>query len=197
MLKHILIPTFFVSLISASPGFAQTLPATVSPLMLSVPAYPDGGQFPVQYSQAAPDTKPGGGISPAITWTNVPKGTQSFVLHFHDIDAVRNKTTADQLHWLIWSIPAATNNVPEGVPGGAQLADGSFQISASGPSYRGPGAPANGPLHHYITELYALDISLGVQPGTDPFETREKVMSAMQGHILGKAVYSAQFRRPN
>ena len=42
------------------------------------------------------------------------------------------------------------------------ITDGSRQISASGPQYRGPGAPATGPLHHYTFEVYALDTKIDV-----------------------------------
>jgi phosphatidylethanolamine-binding protein (PEBP) family uncharacterized protein len=63
-------------------------------------------------------------------------------------------------------------------------------------SYRGPGAPANGPRDHYMFELFALDTKLDVQPGTDAFETRTNVMKAIQGHLLGKAAYVGLFRRP-
>ena len=35
-----------------------------------------------------------------------------------------------------------------------------------------------------------------VKPGADAFESRTNVMKAMQGHIIGKAVYSGLFRRP-
>ena len=76
------------------------------------------------------------------------------------------------------------------------LPDGSRQTSASGPVYRGPGAPATGPMHHYTFEIYALDTKLDVQGTADAFETRAAVMKAMQGHILGKAVYVGLFRRP-
>jgi phosphatidylethanolamine-binding protein (PEBP) family uncharacterized protein len=76
------------------------------------------------------------------------------------------------------------------------LPDGSYQISATGPVYRGPGAPASGPLHHYVFELYALDTKLDVKPSADPFETRANVIKAIQGHILAKAVYGGLFRRP-
>ena len=54
--------------------------------------------------------------------------------------------------------------------------------------YRGPGAPANGPFHHYVIELYALDSKLDVKPSSDAFATRADVIKAIQGHILGKAV---------
>ena len=81
---------------------------------------------------------------------------------------------------------------PEGEPRGSQLPDGSYQISATGPVYRGPGAAASGPLHHYVFELYALDTKLDVMPSTDAFETRASVLKAIQG----KAVHGGLFRRP-
>ena len=45
-------------------------------------------------------------------------------------------------------------------------------------------------------ELYALDTKLDVQPTADAFETRASVLKAVQGHVLGKAVYGGLFRRP-
>src|SRR5690242_3417769 len=154
------------------------------PMTMTVAGFADGGQIPVKYTQAAPGVANGEGLSPAITWTSAPAGTQSFVLNMHDMEVVRNKTTDDQAHWVVWNIPATATGLPEGVPKGSQRPDGSYQISATGPMYRGPGAPANGPPHHYMFEVYALDTKLDVQPGTDAFDTRTNVMKAMQGHIL-------------
>ena len=166
------------------------------PMTMTITGFPDGGEIPVKFSQAAEGAAPGEGTSPAITWANVPAGTQSFVLNMHDMEVVRNKTTDDQAHWVVWNIPATATSLPEGVAKGAQRPDGSYQVSATGPMYRGPGAPATGPRHHYMFELYALDTKLDVQPAADAFETRTNVMKAMQGHILGKAVYGGLFKRP-
>jgi len=166
------------------------------PMTLAIPGFPDGGVIPVKFSQAAPGAAPGEGTSPAMTWANVPAGTQSFVLHMHDLDVTRNKTSDDQVHWVVWNIPASATGLPEGVPKGVQLADGSYQISVTGQVYRGPGAPASGPLHHYVFELYALDTMLDLKPTADAFETRANVIKAIQGHILGKAVYGGLFKRP-
>ena len=135
-------------------------------------------------------------VSPALTWTNVPSGTRSFVLHFHDPDVSINKTSNDQVHWLVWGIPGSATGLAEGIPQGPQLPDGSRQISASGQVYRGPGARAIGPKHHYTFELYALDTVLDVPAGANEQETRAAVFAAMQGHILGKAVYAGLFKRP-
>jgi Raf kinase inhibitor-like YbhB/YbcL family protein len=167
-----------------------------SAMTLTIPAFPDGSPIPVKFSQAAEGAAPGEGTSPAISWANPPAGTQSFVLHMHDLDVVRNRTTDDQAHWVVWNIPATATGLPEGVPRGTQLSDGSYQISATGPVYRGPGAPATGPLHHYVFELFALDTRLDVRPIADAFETRANVLKEVQGHILGKAVYGGLFRRP-
>ena len=178
----------------ATPAFSQGRRGP--PLTLSTTAFADGGQIPVRFSQAADGAAPGEGTSPPLRWVNVPDGTQSFLLHMHDMEAARNRTTTDQVHWLVWNIPGSSSGLPEGVPRGSRLADGSYQISATGPVYRGPGAPANRPPHHYVFELFALDTALSVEPSEDPFETRERVMAAVQGHVLGKAVYMGFFRRP-
>jgi Raf kinase inhibitor-like YbhB/YbcL family protein len=166
------------------------------PMALTVVGFADGADIPVKFTQAAPGAAPGEGTSPAINWTNVPAGTQSFVLNMRDMDVARNKTTDDQAHWVVWNIPASASGLPEGVPKGPKLANGAYQISATGQVYRGPGAPATGPRHHYMFELYALDARVDVEPAADAFDTRANVFKAMQGHVLGKAVYGGLFKRP-
>ena len=187
-----------LTLVAAPAAFAQGRGAQAAgPAMtLSVVGFADGATIPVRFTQAAPGAAPGGGTSPALSWANVPEGTRSLVLHMHDMDVARNATTDDQVHWVVWNIPATATGLPEGVPAGSRREDGSFQISATGPVYRGPGAPANGPPHHYVFELYALDAVLDVQPTEDAFATRAAVMNAVQGHVLRKAVYMGLFRRP-
>src|SRR5580704_15740059 len=76
-------------------------------MILTIPGFSDGSQIPVKFSQAAPGIAVGEGTSPAMNWTNVPAGTQSFFLNMHDMDLARNKTTDDQAHWVLWNIPAS------------------------------------------------------------------------------------------
>src|ERR1700720_2935842 len=90
-------------------------------MSLSIPGFPDGGHIPVKFSQAAPGVAVGEGTSPAMSWANVPAGTQSFFLHMHDLDLARNKTTDDQAHWVFWNLPATATGLPEGVPKGSPL----------------------------------------------------------------------------
>lgn len=159
-------------------------------MTLSTAAWPDGGQIPAKHTQV------GAEVSPALTWSAPPDGTQSFVLLFHDLDAAIGNGTDDLLHWMLWNIPASARSLAEGVPAGSLLPDGTRQISASGPYYRGPGALASGPAHHYVFELFALDSMVDVQPvGQSPPLTRVAVVAAMAGHVRGKAVYTGLFKR--
>lgn len=175
---------------AAAQAPAPAAAPAAKPMVMSMTAFADGTEIPAKYTQAGDQT------SPAITWSNVPAGTATLLLHMHDLEVSRNKTSDDQLHWIVWNIPGTATGLPEGVPKGAQLDNGAYQLSASGQVYRGPGAAANGPRHHYTFELIALDTKVDVQPGADAFETRAEIMKAIQGHILGKAVYMGLFHRP-
>src|SRR5215471_9189266 len=104
-------------LLSAQNAGRGTPPAIMT---LAIPGFPDGGQIPVKFSQAAPGVAPGEGTSPAMNWANAPAATQSFFLHMHDLDLARNKTTDDQAHWVFWNIPATATGLPEGVSKGSQ-----------------------------------------------------------------------------
>lgn len=159
-------------------------------MTLSSSGFTDGGVIPTKYSQ------PGVEVSPPLSWTGVPdSNVVSFALIVHDLDAASNGGD-DLLHWMVWDIPGTARSLPEGVPQGPQLADGARQISASGPYYRGPAAPATGPSHHYVFELYALDATVDVPPvGAAPAATRTAVMAAMAGHVRGKAVLVGTFKR--
>jgi Raf kinase inhibitor-like YbhB/YbcL family protein len=56
--------------------------------------------------------------------------------------------------------------------------------------YQGP-CPPPGKPHHYTFELYVLDNTLDLGPDA----SRADVMKAMDGHIIGKAVYVGFFHR--
>ncbi len=153
-------------------------------------AWPDGAAVPARHTQAGEE------LSPPLAWDNVPEGTVSFVLMVHDLDAATGAGTDDVLHWMLWNIPGAVRELPEGVAAGDALPDGTRQISVSGPYYRGPGAPAGGPAHHYVFELFALDTTVDVPAvGASPAQTRAAVAAAMAGHVRGKGVYVGLYRR--
>src|ERR1700749_1539582 len=102
-LPVILFTTVLLTAQDAGRGSSPAKSAAPTPMTLAIPGFPDGGQIPVKFSQAAPGVAAGEGTSPAINWSNVPAGTQSFVLNMHDMDVVRNKTSDDQAHWVVWN----------------------------------------------------------------------------------------------
>ncbi|MGH9217953.1 MAG: YbhB/YbcL family Raf kinase inhibitor-like protein, partial [Vicinamibacterales bacterium] len=190
---------------AANTGLPNPLPAAEQPqggpggqnrrspiqvLSLTTTAWVDGGMIPAKYTQA------GAQVSPPLSWSNVPDGVQSFVLIARDTDAVVGNGMDDVLHWMVWNIPGSTRSLAEAIPQGNQLPDGTRQISASGPYYRGPGAPASGSPHHYVFELYALDSTIDVPAvGQSPPLTRAAVEQAMAGKIRAKGALVGLFKR--
>src|SRR5712691_8107487 len=185
--------TICTFLLTAATGaaLAQDAPkkAPAGPgLTLTTTAFADGAEIPAKYTQS--DPKP---VSPRLQWTNVPPATVSFALIMHDPDAAIQRKTDDVLHWLIFNIPGAARELPEGVAADPKLPDGTIQGKNQGRvvGFRGPGAPAAGPHHHYTFELFALDTKLDLGPDA----TRPDVLKAMDGHILGKGVLVGRFHR--
>lgn len=161
----------------------------VQVMSFTTTAWQDGGVMPLKYTQAGEE------VSPPLTWSNPPETTQSFVLIVHDIDATNVDATSDSLHWMVWNIPASARALSEDVPHGPTLADGSRQISVTGPYYRGPAAPATGPEHHYVFDLYALDAMVDVPAVGQPVAaTRAAVLAAMAGHVRGKGTLIGRFK---
>lgn len=151
-------------------------------LTLTSTAWPDGGEIPARHAGAM-------GVSPALSWTNAPTGTVEFVLIMNDPEPVRPalSVSGDILHWLVAKIPATTTSLPEGagaadsktLPAGARLVQ----------PFRGPGAPAAGPRHHYTLTLYALNAPLELAANAD----RTAVMAAMEGKVLARGIFNGRF----
>jgi Raf kinase inhibitor-like YbhB/YbcL family protein len=161
------------------------------PLIMTSSAWEDGGVIPDKYTGAAGPTAP----NPELKWTQVPPGTQSFVIIMNDPEpAIPAKSSrGDVTHWLVWNIPGTSTGLPEGVMAG-DLPDGTKQQSLRSNGYIGPGAPP-GPYHHYTFTLYAVDTKIDVAPSQNAYDTRQALLAAMDGHVLGKAVLVARFHR--
>jgi Raf kinase inhibitor-like YbhB/YbcL family protein len=160
------------------------------PLLMTTTAFEDGGIIPAKFAGQM-------GVSPELKWSQVPMGTQSFVLLMHDPDVALQRGTLDVTHWLVWNIPGTSTGLPEGLMPMAEMPDGTRQVSLRSAGYMGPGAPATGPYHHYTFELFALDTKLDIPPGTnaEAAATRAAVMKAIEGHALGKAVLVGRFHQ--
>jgi Raf kinase inhibitor-like YbhB/YbcL family protein len=186
---------------SSSAAVAQTPAgqkgAPPARLVLSVTstAWPDGAEVPMRNAARGENKSPAFefhwnlGTSSAAA----PENLQTYAVIFHDIENSSNKTTADTLHWTAFNIPGTAKGLPEGL-GSGDLPDGTRNgpgIGARGgnpPVYFGPGA-GQGPLHHYVFEFYALDTKLDLPANT----TREDLLKAMDGHVIGKAAWVGRF----
>jgi hypothetical protein len=56
--------------------------------------------------------------------------------------------------------------------------------------YGGP-CPPRGPAHRYFFKLYALDQPTNLKPRA----TKQQVLAAMKGHILGEAQLIGKYKR--
>lgn len=193
-MKRIILSAALLAL--AGSAMAQTPPAAppikAVGMTLTSSDFQDGGILPDQFtSKVNVAGQPPKAMSPALSWTGTPAGTQSFVLIVHDLDVDVGRGTGDNLHWLAFNIPGTATSLPQNVPTTATLADGTVQpLNRTSYGFQGPGAPA--PIyHHYVFEVWALDTKLGLGPTA----SRDDVLKAMDGHVLDKGMLVARFHR--
>jgi Raf kinase inhibitor-like YbhB/YbcL family protein len=161
----------------ATPGQPAQEGGTAVNFALSSTAFADGEAIPMKY------TCDGENASPPLHWDGLPQA-QSFVLIVDDPDAPGGSFT----HWVLYDIPGAQRDLPEGSPTVGTPAMNDFAKVG----YGGPCPPrGNGP-HRYIFTLAALDIpTLGLTPGA----SRKQVERAMQGHVIGQARLMGRYER--
>ena len=130
-------------------------------------------------------TPDGRNLSPPLTWANLPEGTREIAVICADFGA---GNPPPWVHWIIYGIPATAPGLPEGLPiqpGQVMPDDIAGAIQGHNgwrrPYYRGP-APPLGTPHLYHFTVYALDEELDLGPRL----TREDLLEAMEGHIIGR-----------
>lgn len=152
------------------------VPAQGGPsLMVTSSSFTAGGAISDKYTQN------GDNVSPALSWSAGPAGTQSYVVLTEDT-GVQRPAPID--HWVLYNIPAGTTSLPEAVPTDAALSSPAGAMNglnirgASG--YIGPKPPA-GQTHPYHYEVFALDTTLHIAAAD---ASRDAVVEAMMGHVL-------------
>lgn len=131
-------------------------------------------------------------ISPALTWSGVPRNAKSLVLMVEDPDAMN---PSPFVHWLVANIPASSTRLPANLPEGDLVRglrgamQGATHTSKIG--YFGPKPPADGKVHHYHFQLFALDKTLNLPSGYN----RQALLDAMKGHVLAKGQVVGQYKR--
>lgn len=130
----------------------------------------------------------GQNLSPQLSWTDAPEGTQSFLVVCHDADA---PTEGGWWHWCTFNIPASMTSLETGQsqwPDAVRHAVNSYGSNGYGGACPPPGDPA----HCYLFTVYALstdklDLPDGVQPAMVIFVANE--------HVLAKASVVSYYSR--
>jgi hypothetical protein len=178
----VLPPLILVVLALVGPAEVRGQNASSSKIELKTTSFTPGDFIPKRFTCEAAD------VSPALTWTEPPPGTQSFAIIEDDPDA----PSGTFVHWLVYDLPAAYRSLPEALSGNDQMAGGGRQgtndFSRTG--YSGPCPPPGRP-HRYFIRLYALDAKLDLRPAA----TRKELEAAMKGHILARAELMGRYQR--
>ena len=136
----------------------------------------------------------GGNVSPALRWTNPPKGTKSFALQVHDPDAPTGGS--GWWHWVVINLPADTRELPAdaGRTDGSGLPAGAQQITTDfgAPGWGGPCPPAGDKPHRYNFTLHALKVEkLDV-----PKDAKASLVGFMvNANSIGKATLTGKYGR--
>jgi len=198
LLSAIVVTSLSAAALAQAPPPARPAAPPHVVLWVTTTAWPDGGEIPMTNAARGDNKSPAFefhwnlGINPATA----PESLQSYAVIFHDVENSANKTTVDTLHWSAFNIPGTAKGIAEGL-GSGDLADGTRNgpgiASRNGkpPAYFGPGA-GPGPIHHYVFEFYALDSKLDLPAST----TRDEILKAMDGHVVGKAAWFGRFHTP-
>ena len=121
-------------------------------------------------------------VSPQLSWSGAPDGTQSYAVTVYDPDA---PTASGFWHWAAFNIPASVTELPSGASG-KSMPDGAVELKNDGGTVGYIGAappPGHGP-HHYHVVVHAVDVpSLDVPADASPAFLGFNLFS----HTLGRA----------
>ena len=149
----------------------------------------------------------GKNISPAITWKDVPAGTQSLALMMHDGNA---PTGSGFWQWVVVNIPASVKGLPAGAGTGAgALPLGSVagvtdflntNMTGAG-GYGGPCPLQGRGAHTYTFTLFAVGVpdifkAAGIPPTGTAALTGFVLNHGLGSNVLGKTSFTATYERP-
>jgi Raf kinase inhibitor-like YbhB/YbcL family protein len=129
---------------------------------------------------------PGGqDISPQLSWSGFPAGTESFVVSMYDPQA---PTGSGFWHWVVADIPAGATSLAAGagVPGAAHFPGAAFQLAGDAGAHRyvGGAPPAGSGVHEYYLTVTALSVA---KTGLDQNASAAYLGFTIAGHTLARA----------
>lgn len=137
----------------------------------------------------------GQNISPALSWSGEPTGTQSFAVTIYDPDAGPG---SGWWHWTVFNIPATVHSLAAGagsegsreLPAGAGEGRNDFGLS----QYSGPCPPVGDHAHHYEITVYAIKIA---RLPLDNTASGTAVSSTLHSNTLATAKIVGRYERSN
>jgi Raf kinase inhibitor-like YbhB/YbcL family protein len=96
-------------------------------------------------------------ISPQLSWSGFPEGTQSFTVSMFDPDLA---TASGFWHWAVANVPASVADLPVGAGDGRDLPGRAVTLAndAGYRRYLGPATPpGNGPDRYFLA-VHAVDV---------------------------------------
>jgi Raf kinase inhibitor-like YbhB/YbcL family protein len=131
--------------------------------------------------------------SPALKWTESPKGTKSFAITVYDPDA---PTGSGWWHWVVYNIPAKVTEIATGAgdPTGKLLPPGAVQGRTDFGTHAFGGAcpPQGDKPHRYIFTVYALN---NEKIDVPPDSSAAFIGFMINANSLGKASFTAKYGR--
>jgi Raf kinase inhibitor-like YbhB/YbcL family protein len=151
-------------------------------LLVTSSSFNSGGALDDKFTQN------GDNMSPGLSWTKGPLGTQSYAILAEDAGVNRHDPI---VHWVIYNIPSTTTSIPQNMPTDAHLENGAEQAKnvRGSAGYIGPKPPA-GQTHPYHFEVFALNSRLNIDPAN---ADRQAVVNAMRNHVLSSGEVVANY----
>jgi Raf kinase inhibitor-like YbhB/YbcL family protein len=145
---------------------------------LTTSSFGSGESIPVAH------TADGEGLSPPLTWVDVPRRAKSLALVVEDLDAPSPQGGGHPFtHWVVYNVQPSAQAMSLGASDGNDLPAGAIEGRNDGGSvgYLPPDPPEG--RHRYVFRLFALDVMVPRRPGL----TSGELLRAMSGHVLAEA----------
>lgn len=145
---------------------------------LKSPAFADGEELDPCFTADEEDS-----VAPPLEWTAPPPGTSEIALIVEDADSPGDTPAC---HWLVWGFPGQKGQLLEGEtpPRVGKNSQKNSEWLLPAPS---PGEPP----HHYVFQLFALELPLTLMPGAN----REALAAEIENNVLACAVYTGTYVR--
>ncbi|HEY3750492.1 MAG TPA: YbhB/YbcL family Raf kinase inhibitor-like protein [Pseudonocardiaceae bacterium] len=132
----------------------------------------------------------GDNISPQLSWSGAPEGTQSYAVTCFDPDA---PTPSGFWHWLVIDVPASVTELAAGAGASDEsLPDGAFHLRTDfgTDNYGGAAPPAGDAPHRYYFVVHAVDVpTLGIDKTASPAVASFNLVF----HTLARAIITPVF----